>query len=162
MLGLTAAQHASRNWTRLCTDSLDVWLADHGQRHAGDAFGEHNVGLARADDRPLVVVVRTALGGRDESRAELCAGIPHPQGCDEAHLVADPARADNRHAEPRELIVERLRAARARMAAGAIVDGDEPVHAPCQPLLGPLPLGYVVVDDAALGGDAIHDPARIA
>src|SRR6266545_453391 len=50
------------------------------------------------------------------------------------------------------------------MATRAIIHRDEPVHAACQPLLGPLPLRHVVVDDAppARGGDAIHDPARIA
>ena len=37
----------------------------------------------------------------------------------------------------------------ARVPAGARVHRDQPVHAAREALLGPLPLGHVVIDDAA-------------
>src|SRR5213078_3715838 len=97
-----------------------VGRADDREGHTGDSFGENDVALFGPDARLLVVVVRAALIRRDEARAELRAGVTHPQSLNEAGLVADAAGADDRHPEAGELVVERARAARARVATGAV------------------------------------------
>ena len=48
------------------------------------------------------------------------------------------------------------------VAAGPVVDRDQAVDAALEPLLGPLALGDVVIDDAADGVDLVDNPPRIA
>ena len=77
-------------------------------------------------------------------------------------FVAHAAGADERHAEAAQFLPEFLDILRARVSPGAAVDGDEPVHAGGQPLVGPLPLGHVVIHHAAHGMRLLDHPLRVA
>ena len=162
MLRAPPAQHPARDRPGPGPDALDVGRADHGERDAGDALGQHDVVLVRLDDGALVVGVSVAFGGGDEPRAELDPRVAHAERRHESRLVPDPARAHERRAQVAELIDERFRAVRASVPAGAIVHRDESPHAGVEGLQRPLSLGDVVIHDAARRADALHNPFGFA
>jgi hypothetical protein len=141
---------------------LDLRRAEDGDGHAGDPLGEHDVVLGRVHERLLVRRVGAAFRGRDEARAHLYASIPEPEGAHEVLGLADPARADERQAERGQLLRQLLRALRPGVAAGAVVDGDQAVDAGVEPLLPPLQLSDVVVNDCVGGARPLDHPARVA
>src|SRR6266481_5036302 len=162
MLGPAVPQQPARNGAGLRAHALHVGGADHGERHARDALGEHDVVFLGLDDRALVVGMGRALGGGDEAGAELRARVAHPERRDEPGGVADPAGAHQGNAQVAELTHQLFGAFRSRMTAGAAVHRDEAARARVEPLERPLPLGDVVVHHAADLSDAIDHPARLA
>src|SRR6266550_7010391 len=118
--------------------ALHVRRADHRERHAGDALGEHDVILVGLDDRALVVGVRRALGGGDETGAELNARVTHTKRCDKPGGVADPTGAHEGNTQVAQLIDQLLGAVRSRMPAGPAVHGDQTTYPGVEPLEGPL------------------------
>src|SRR5690606_16941691 len=97
----------------------------------------------------LVRIAGLTLGRGDEARAELHRGVADTQLPSELLRVADAARRDNGEPEGREFIEQRLGREPPRVAAGELVHRDEAIDAAVDALLRPLPLGDVVVHDAA-------------
>jgi len=90
-------------------------------------------------------------------RVPACTRVPQRECLAEAGRVTDAAGADQRRSQVAQLVDQRLRAQRPGMTSGVAVDADQPPHPGIERLERPAPLGDIVVDDAAVPTDEVHD-----
>ena len=75
VLALGVLQHPPSDGASFGPDTLDVWSFDHRHRHTRELVCQDDVFFPSVDDGGLVVLMGGALGARDESGAELHAGV---------------------------------------------------------------------------------------